>query len=252
MATGFDYSRDLDHALIVICPSPSSASTLAFADGRFNREKISAYSLRSGKLKERNGIEVYEVSSGPPPRTISFAFLAPGRIVLSNSPAVNLTVPHPAQVLPPDLRERLLRVAGSALIVLLRVDASQENFSVFGFRSPDLKRALRDVRWLSLGARPSGDQLKVALEAECVSADAARNLTRAAETLRLLARLLLADARARRRLSPQAAALAEWILRNGEFTQMDQRVQLRFDLSANLFAIPASPEAERSSPARPR
>ncbi|MBI3662922.1 MAG: hypothetical protein HY234_07745 [Acidobacteria bacterium] len=244
----------MDHALIAGLPSTSTASTLAFADGRFNREKISAYALRSGRLEKRNGAEIYVVSSGPPAKTISFAFLAPGRIVLANSPAlVPVVVARPLQDLPPEHRERLLRVAGSALIALARVDGSQENFSLFGLRSRDLAKLLRNTRWLTLAARPDGDHLKVAVEAECVSADAARELTRTAEAFRLLARILLSDARARGALSPQAAALAEVILRNGEFIQNDQRVQLRFEITAAALATVPSPSgAERSSPARPR
>ncbi len=251
-ATGFDYSRDLDRALIVTRPSPAPASTIAVADGRIDRTKITAYSLRSGKLENRNGEEVYVVSSGRPAKTISFSFLAPGRILLANSAALDPKSMRSAPDLSPGQRDRFLRVAGAALIVLARVDASQENFSVFGFRSRDLKRALRDVRWVSLGARPDGDSLKVALEAECISADAARELTATAETLRLLARVLLADSRSRRQMSPQAAALAEAILRNGEFIQKDQRVQLRFELAADSFVSPASSDAGRSTPEKAR
>lgn len=251
-ATGFDYSRDLDRALIATLPSSSVASTIAYADGRFQREKIAAYSLRTGKLEKRNGTEVYVVSSGHPPRTVSFTFLAPGRILLANSPALDPSALRPVQALPPEQRERVRRVGGAAIIVLARVDTSQENFSVFGYRSRDLKRILRDVRWLSLGARPDGELLKVTLEAECINAEAARELARAAETLRLLARLLLSDARTRRQLSPQAAALAEVILRNSEFIQNDQRVQMRFEVTADALAASASSESERAAPARPR
>jgi hypothetical protein len=252
-ATGFDYSRDLDRLLIATRPTSSlSASTTAIAEGRFSRDKIVAYSLRSGKLEQRNGAEVYIVSSGHPAKTISFTFLAPGRILLANSPALDPTVVRPAQDLPPGQHDRFLRVAGSALIMIGRVDASQENFSVFGFRSRDLKRALRDVRWFSLGARPDGDRLRIALEAECISANAARELAGAAEALRFLARVLLADPRSRGQLSPQAALLAEAILRNGEFVQNDQRVLLRFDLIAAAFIDPASSDAGRAAPAKAR
>ncbi|MBI1738186.1 MAG: hypothetical protein HYR58_02960 [Acidobacteria bacterium] len=251
-ATGFDYSRDLDRALIATRPSSSAASTMAIADGRFDRAKIAAYSLRSGKLEKRNGAEVYVVSSGHPAKTISFTFPTPGRILLTNSPALDPAALRPAQDIPPGQRDRFLRVAGSALIVLARVDASQENFSVFGFRSRDLKRALRDVRWLSLGARPDGANLKVALEAECISADAARELTAAADVLRFLARILLADARTRRQMSPQAVALIEVILRNGEFIQNDQRVLFRFELAADALVAPPSSEAGRPSPGSAR
>jgi hypothetical protein len=251
-ATGFDYSRDLDRALIATRPSAAPAWTMAIADGRFDRAKIAAFALRAGKLEKRNGDEVYLVSSEKPARTISFTFLAPGRILLANSAVLDVTALRPAHDPLPAQRDRFLRVAGAALIVLARIDASQENFTVFGFRSRDLKRALQDVRWVSLGARPDGDSLKVALEAECISTDAARELTAAAETLRLLARVLLADTRTRRQMSPQAAALVGAILRNGEFIQIEQRVQMRFEISADSFGSPASSDAGRSTPEKVR
>jgi hypothetical protein len=233
-------------------PPTAPVSTVAIADGRFNSEKIAAYALRSGKLEKRNGADVYLATAGMPPRTISFSFLAPGRILLANSATLDPAALGKARELPSDQRDRLRRVGGSAIIVLTRVDASQENFSVFGYRSRELKRALRDVRWLSLAARPDGEILKVALEAECVSADAARELQRAAEALRLLARLLLSDARARGQLTPQASALADAILRNSVFTQRDERVQMRFEVTAKALAAPPASGAGRSAPAIPR
>lgn len=251
-ATGFDYARDLDRALIVTRPPSSAASTMAIADGRFDGAKIAAYSLRSGKRVMQNGAEVYVVTSGKPSKTISFTFLAPGRILLTNSAALDLSVASPAQNLPPGQHDRYLRVAGSALILMGRVDASQENFSVFGFRSRDLKGALRDVRWFSLAARPAGDRLLVALDAECISEGAARKLEAAGETLRLLARILLADAGTRRQLSPQAAALAGAILRNGEFIRSDQRVVFRFEITADALAAPNSSDAGRPSSGKNR
>jgi hypothetical protein len=252
-ATGFDYSRDLDRVLIATHPAARPTALItAIADGRFDRAKIAAYSLRSGKLEKQKGAEVYVVSSGRPAKSISFTFLAPGRILLVNSPASDPSAVRPAQNLPPGQYDRFLRVAGSALVVLGRVDASQANFSVFGFRSRDLQRALSDVRWFSLGARPDGDRLLIALEAECISAEAARELAGGAEALRLVARVFLADPRSRGQMSPQAAALLDVILRNGEFIQKDQRVLLRFDLSAESFAIPSSFGAGRSATGKTR
>lgn len=252
VATGFDYSRDLDRAMIATRATSPQATTMAIADGQFDRAKIAAYSLRSGKLEKRNGAEVYVVPSGRPAKTISFAFLTPERVLLANSSSLDLSTLRPAQNVTPGQEERFLRVAGAAVILLTRVDASEEKFSVFGFRSRDLRRALRDVRWLSLGARPDGDTLKVAIEAECISADTARELTTAAEALRFLARVILADARMRKRMSPQATALLEVILRNGEFIQTDQRVQFRFELSAEALATSDTPEAGGTLPGKPR
>jgi hypothetical protein len=235
-STGFDYSRDLERVVIVTRGAAPATLTTAIADGKFDRAKIAAYALRTGKLEKQKSADVYVVATGKPTKTVAFTFLAPGRIFLANSAELNPSDSSTAQNLPPGQHERYLRVAGSAVILMGRVDASQENFSVFGFRSRDLKHALRDVRWFSLAARPANDRLLVALEAECISDGAARELQAAGETLRLLARLLLSDAGTRKQMSPQAAALAQAILRNGEFVRSDERVAFRFEISAEALA----------------
>src|SRR5208282_4109164 len=90
-ATGFDYSRDLDRFaadawLDYSKPLPNGAprvSLIALADGRFDREKLSAYALRSGTISKHGDIDVYDMPSGTPNENISFAFLSPGRIALA-------------------------------------------------------------------------------------------------------------------------------------------------------------------------
>ena len=55
--TGFDYTRDLDHAAIAIWPASFGTPdnvlgedrVLAIADGRFDQQKIRAYALHTGK-----------------------------------------------------------------------------------------------------------------------------------------------------------------------------------------------------------
>ena len=56
--TGFDYQRDLDHVLVISRSGAASGGTLVFAEGRFNRQKIEQYALRSGKLQQENGRSV--------------------------------------------------------------------------------------------------------------------------------------------------------------------------------------------------
>ena len=82
-STNFDYQRDLDRVLLTVRSGPV-AETLVFADGRFDRERIEQYALRSGKSHEQDGHRVYVVPSAKSGKNISITFLNAGRIALSD------------------------------------------------------------------------------------------------------------------------------------------------------------------------
>src|SRR5713226_3722217 len=55
-ATGFDYSRDLDRVVVAARPGTPTSSTVAVAEGRFDREKIvSCAAHRQEGAPERGG-----------------------------------------------------------------------------------------------------------------------------------------------------------------------------------------------------
>ena len=86
--TGFDYTRDLDHAAVALWPASFGTPenvlgedrVLAIADGRFDEQKIKAYALRTGKEIVSGSQPVYEVPGNPP---VSLTFLSPTRIALA-------------------------------------------------------------------------------------------------------------------------------------------------------------------------
>jgi hypothetical protein len=241
-ATGFDYSRDLDRIIVALRSPGPDASVTAVAEGRFNQEKISAYALRFGRSAKQHGWEVYVVPAGRSGQTVSFAFTASNRIVLTNSSvlAVEPSRQSPGG-LPLDQRELLLRAAGAAIIAVAKIDSAQENFSFFGFRSRELAKLLRNFRSITLAARPDRKLLKVSVEGVCAAPADAHKVGQDMEGLRLLGRVLLADPQTSRRLSPQFLALAEWIVREGEILVTDNRVQLRFEVTPAAFAMPLAP-----------
>src|SRR5580700_8891290 len=88
--TGFDYTRDLDHAAIDFWPASFGSSpkdinanhALVISDGRFDQQKIWAYADRGPGVVAPESPGSVRVVSGNP--TISFEFLSPTRMALAS------------------------------------------------------------------------------------------------------------------------------------------------------------------------
>jgi hypothetical protein len=258
-ATGFDYSRDLDRAVLAAQPEPPGNFTMVVAEGRFNREKIIAYALRSGRVERQNGAAVYVVptqgypsgASKPRAKEISFTFLSSNRLALAEGLGLApLLGPHAPAGPDPEMRERITLVAGAAVFAVGRVGSLPENFSLGALRSDQFTNLVRSLRWFSLAARPESDRLKVALEAECDNAGNARQIAGTLEGLRLLGQAALADPRTRQQMPPETSAALETLLRAVEVSRDDQRVRLLLEFTPQMLdaARPKSPVA--SPPAR--
>jgi hypothetical protein len=246
--TGFDYSRDLDRIVLTVQPGSPANLTVALAEGRFDREKISSYALRSGKKERQNGVEVYVVPAGTPAKVITFAFLGVNRVAIADGPSLaSVLAPRPSGAFDSAMRERIARLAGSAFFAVGQLGPVPENFSFAGVRSDQLTNLMRSLRWFSLAARPEGDRLKVAVEGECDTAESARQLAGTLEGLRLLGQAALADTKTRQRLLPQTAELVETLLRLAEVSRDDQRVRLHVELTSEMVnSLPGT--AARKNP----
>ncbi len=242
-ATGFDYERDLDRVAVSVWPASPTNSAVALAEGRFDREKISHYAMRSGKLESHNGVDVY-LFPNERSKTIVFAFLAENRVVLADGPALKAVLDRRTRAsLAPELRERIARVAGSAFFVVGRPDSWPQNFSLGGWRTDQIDNLLRSVRWFTLAARPEGERVHVVVEGECDSPENARQLAGALDGLRLLAKAALDNPSTRSRLAPQAAALLDGVVRASDVSREDNRVRVHIELTAAMLApSPKVPE----------
>src|ERR1700704_1243618 len=68
-ATGFDFEKDLDRVAIASWPQslgPEQNKTVAVAEGRFDRQKIRDYAMKSGKLDRQQGHDVFLFSASKP------------------------------------------------------------------------------------------------------------------------------------------------------------------------------------------
>jgi hypothetical protein len=244
-ATGFQYERDLDRVVIALRSEGSDSGTFAIADGRFDRKRITAYALRTGRRATLDGMEVIAVPEKPPVRPVTLAFLGEHRILLANSANLapllaQAAAARPGGTLQPEMRERVSRVAGAPVFAVGKLGPSFQravaDLSAGGLRSDQLDNLLRSLRWLSFAARPEGNALRVALEGETASTRDALQISTTLEGLRLLGKLALADPKTRRQMDPASLALADSILKSADVSRDTEgdvhRVRLTFAITA--------------------
>jgi hypothetical protein len=255
-ATGFDYTRDLDRIAFAARPGTSTSLNVALAEGRFDRERISSYALRSGKRERHGGAEVFLFPPGPHSGPMAFAFLGPNRVALADGPDARevldrLVLEREPSQFQPAMRERVSRVAGSAAFAVGQVGHLPGNLAPGGLRSDQFNNLVRSLRWFTLAGRPERDRLRVLLEGECDTAENARQLASTLDGLRLLGQAALADPKTRQRLEPEAARLLEAMLGGIQVSRKDLRVRLDVELTEQMLErLPAAP-APKSSPTPP-
>ena len=240
--TGFDYQRDLDHVLLTAGSGATSGKTLIFAEGRFNRQKIEQYALRSGKLEQENGHAVYVVPSATPGKDIRFAFLAAGRIALSDGGDVSAAISTSSSAaLDPEMRERLSRVAGAPIFAAVRASEFTRAVAPNGGRRPGISTPFESLRWVNLAAKPNGDQVLLSAEGECDSADQAQKVASALELMRGLFRGALADPRARGRMTAESADATGKLLDSINITTDAVRVRLLVSVTPQMLPPLSAP-----------
>lgn len=257
-ATGFDYARDLDRLVVAARPGSPAPLTLALAEGRFDRARISSYALRSGTLERGSGAEVYTFPPSPTSKATAFAFLNDNRVAIGEGPEAAKVVAALASSRAPSrfapaIRERISRVADSAVFVVGQVADVPQNLSPGGMRSDQFANLVRSLRWFTLAARPEGDRLKVAVEGECDTVESARQLAGTVDGLRMLGQAMLADPGTRQRLQPATATLLESLLRIIQVSRDEQRVRLSLELTSEMVKrLPEAPAGKTRSSSPPK
>ena len=243
-ATGFDFSRHLDRALLWVQKFPSGSRTTAIAEGRFERQRIARYALRVSRLERKGEAEIFVVRAQNPAREVSFSFLDEGRILLTDSPRLELPTKHNVPLsLDAVTQERLSRVSGSPIFVAGHLPDLPRDFALAGFRSEQLRRLLASLRWVSLAARPEQERLLVVAEGECDSAMNARQIALLLDGLRVVARAGLADPALRRRLDFSSLFVLEALVRAEEISRDGPRLRLVLRLTPEMLAGASPPPA---------
>ena len=253
--TGFDYERDLERIAIAVEKRGQDSALFAIADGKFDRQKISAFALKDGAAVKTGGREISSLPASGSTKKISFVFLANNRIALTNDS--NLAVFLDAKKSSEDVTEwhtRFKRLAGSPLFAVIKQNAALGDalaaHAPGGLRSPQLSTLLDQLQWITIAGKPDNDRLRVVAEGECLGENTVRQLTDVLNGVLILAEGGLNDAKTRRQLDPAMRSAYLELLKSADVSKIDRgdskSVRLVFDLTPGFLEA-----ARKGSPALP-
>jgi hypothetical protein len=241
-ATGFDFEKDLDRVGISFSGPAQSPKTMGVAEGRFDRKKIEAYSAQFGALKTANGKTIYAVSLSNPPRTAYFTFLRDDQVAICNDASCFFQASGKSMN-SVEWREHFMRMAGTPLFAVMRQDSelltALAQRTQGGYRSPQLATLLGQLQWISLGAKPDGDQLRVVADGETTNDTVVRQLNDMFSGLLILAQAGLDDPQSRKQLDPKLREAYAGLLKSAEVQKLDRgtskSVRLIFEITPQLL-----------------
>lgn len=223
-ATGFNYERDLDYVGVGAYKNGSDTTLFAIADGRFDRKKISAYALQTGKRASRDGREFFSIPASTGPRQVSFTFPRSGRVALTNRADLDFSGFQQADSDAQGWRERFLRLAGSPIFAVFRQGSAPVNVlsGAGGLRSPDLSALLNQLQWITVAGKPEADNLRVVLEGEGSPQTNTLQISDLINGLLVFAQAGLNDPKLRAQLQPQVRDAYLQLLRSVDVSRLDR------------------------------
>lgn len=240
-STGFDFETDLDRVVVASWPAASAKErtrTISIAEGRFDHAKIRDYATSKGKIEQQQGREVFLFPAGPMAWS-SVTFLDDHRIAVVAGPSVAPLFAATSDASSADpARERASRVDGAAAFVIARVPPIPDTAGNAGDPGAAPFAALaRSVQWITLAARPEGDDLRVSLEGECDNSTDAQQLKSALEVVRMFGSAGLDSPKTRQSMDPAAVTTLKTLLTGAEVTQAAERVRVLFEVTPDIFKL---------------
>ena len=238
--TGFHYERDLDRLAISFQKAEQDSSFFAIADGRFDRQKISALANKSGTVEKRGGREIFAIPESGDAKKIYLTFLSNDRIALTDrADLVQTLAARKRNDDGAEWRSRFERLGGSPVFAVIRQDAAPGEAlterAPGGFSSPQLSTALDRLQWITLAGKPENDRLHVIAEGECASDDTARQLADLLNGVVALAEAGLNDAKTRQQLDPSLREAYLALLKSADISKLDRgdtkSVRLVFEIT---------------------
>ena len=253
-STGFDFEKDLDRVVIASWPAPAGSKpgssgkagtkNIAIAEGRFDRAKIRDYAARKGKTDQQQGREVFLFPAQGRGTWDSVTFLSDHRIALVEGPSITPLFAGGGDPSADPARDRAARLDGAAAFAITRVPAIPDNFAAGGAQSTELASLARSVQWVTLAARPEGDNLRVSLEGECDNATNARQLQSALELLRTFGRAALDSPKTRQSMDPADYGVLQSLLNGADVTESGERVRILVELTPDIFKLSESRKSQ--------
>src|SRR5215472_6264566 len=123
--TSFHYERDLDRLAIALQRAGQDSAFFAVADGRFDRQKISALANKSGRVEERGGQEIFVIPESGEAKKIYLTFLSNDRIALTDRADLSQSLGRRKRSDDgAEWRSRFERLGGSPIFAVIRQDAA--------------------------------------------------------------------------------------------------------------------------------
>jgi len=244
-ATGFNYESDLDRLAVAVNRQSEGSTAFAVADGRFDRKKIAAYASGYGSLKTASGRTLFSVPLNGPNRKAYFTFLSNDRIAWANDSSYFFQQPREGSRT--EWREHFSRLAGAAVFAVLRQDSGVAAALAQvpgGLRSPQLATLLAELQWISIGAKPEENLLRVSVEGECMEENTQHQLKDLLSGLVVLAQMGLNDPKTRKQLDPTVEEGYAELLQSADIQQTDRgkskSVRVVFDVTPKLLEAAGS------------
>jgi hypothetical protein len=95
----------------------------------------------------------------------------------------------------------------------------------------------KSVQWITLAARPEGDNLRLSLEGECLTATEARQLQSALQLLRMLGQAGLESPKTRKSMDPATFEAAETLLKSADVSATAERVRILVELTPDILKL---------------
>lgn len=255
--TGFHYERDLDRVAIALQKAGQDSAFFAVADGRFDRQKISALAHKSGTGEKRSGHEIFAIPEGVEAKNIYLTFLSNDRIALTDRADFAQTLGAKKRSDDSaEWRSRFERVEGSPIFAVIRQDAAAGEAlterAPGGFSSPQLSTALDRLQWITVAGKPENDRLRVFAEGECASDDTARQLADLLNGVLALMEAGLNDPKTRQQLAPPLREAYLALLKSADVSKLDRgdtkSVRLAFEITPAFLESARRASMNPSSP----
>ena len=242
--TGFNYERDLQRITMAVVKGGPGSPWFSILDGKFDRQKISAYALKTGSSVRTDGREIFSVPVSGTARKISLTFLRSDRVAVTDDQHLALLSDAKKRAEDAaDWRTRFERLAGSPVFAVIRQDAAIGTAlaaqAPSGLRSPQLSTLLDQLQWITLAGKPENDRLRVVAEGESTVEATARQLVDLLNGVVILAQLGLNDAQTRQQLDPAARQAYLQLLQTADVSKIDRgdskSVRVVFEITPQLL-----------------
>jgi hypothetical protein len=201
----------------------------------------------------RTGREVFTFKQASGPKNSFLTFLSNDRIAWTSDPASPyFPVALKSRSANLEWSSRFERLAGSPLFFVARRDAglgaALNSRAPGGLQSPQLSALLDRLSWVTVGAQPEGDRLRVVAEGECPVDSIADQLSDLLNGIILLAEAGLSDAKTRNQLDPATREAFLDLLKNADISKFDRgevhAVRLIVELTPRLLNAARSTEPQ--------